>query len=94
MESISGERKWLHTLPVKALGNFLCRVLYLYAKEPTVAKTLEDGPESSRFQEYKQSGDALLAKREAERKATAKKTAETEAPVSESAEIHPVHHQP
>lgn len=59
-----------------------------------VAKTLEHGPESARFQEWKQSGDALLAKREAERKSTTQKTAETEAPVSESAEIHPVHHQP
>ena len=60
----------------------------------TVAQTLENGPESSRFQEWKQSGDALLAKREAERKATAQKTAETETPVSESVEVHPVHGQP
>jgi len=60
----------------------------------TVAQTLEHGPESSRFQEWKQSGDALLAKREAERKATAQKTAETEIPVSESVEVHPVHGQP
>lgn len=59
-----------------------------------VAKTLEHGPESTRFQEWKSAGEALLAKREAERKSTTQKTAETEAPVSESAEIHPVHHQP
>lgn len=37
----------------------------------TVAKTLELGPESSRFQEWKQSGDALLAEREKTRKSTA-----------------------
>ncbi|MDX5936768.1 conjugal transfer protein TraD [Acidithiobacillus thiooxidans] len=56
----------------------------------TVAKTLEDGPESARFQEWKQSGDALLA----ERKATAQKTAETEIPVSESVDVYPVQDQP
>lgn len=39
-----------------------------------VAKTLEHGSESSRFQEWKQSGDALLAKREAERKSTIQKS--------------------
>ena len=33
-----------------------------------VAKTLENGPASSRFQEWKKSGDALLAKQEAARK--------------------------
>ena len=55
-----------------------------------VAKTLEHGPESSHFQEWKQSGDALLAEREAERKSTTQKTAETETPVSEPAEIQPI----
>ncbi|WP_075323043.1 hypothetical protein [Acidithiobacillus albertensis] len=52
-----------------------------------IAKTWKDGPESPRFQEWKQSGDALLARREAERKLTAKKTGETETPVSEPAAI-------
>ncbi|OCX71055.1 conjugal transfer protein TraD [Acidithiobacillus thiooxidans] len=32
-----------------------------------VAKTLEHGPESTRFQEWKSAGDALLAEREAAR---------------------------
>lgn len=46
-----------------------------------VAETLEQDPNSSRFQQWKQSGDALLAQREAERKSTTQKTAETEIPV-------------
>ncbi|OYV50235.1 MAG: hypothetical protein B7X10_01405, partial [Burkholderiales bacterium 21-58-4] len=36
-----------------------------------VAKTLELGPESPRFQEWKQTGDARLAEREKTRKSTA-----------------------
>ena len=56
----------------------------------TVAETLNAGPDASRFQQWKQSGDALLAEREAERKSTTQKTAETETPVSEPAEIQPI----
>jgi hypothetical protein len=56
-----------------------------------VAKTLDHGPESASFQEWKQSGDTLLAKREVERKSTTQKTAETETPVSKLAEIQTVH---
>lgn len=36
-----------------------------------VAKALENGPESARFQEWKQFGDARLAEREKTRKSTA-----------------------
>ena len=39
-----------------------------------VAKTLEHGPESSRFQEWKQTGDARLAGREKTRNPTSVKT--------------------
>ncbi|MBN6742135.1 conjugal transfer protein TraD [Acidithiobacillus sp. MC6.1] len=42
-----------------------------------VAKTLEYGPDSTRFQEWKISGDAVLAKREATRKSPPTKTGET-----------------
>ncbi|WP_254892762.1 MULTISPECIES: conjugal transfer protein TraD [Acidithiobacillus] len=58
------------------------------------AETWRDGPESPRFQEWKQSGDALLAEREAERKSNTKKTAESETTVSEAAETHSLHGQP
>lgn len=39
-----------------------------------VAKTLKHGPESTRFQEWKSAGDALLAEREAARKPSPDKT--------------------
>jgi len=48
-----------------------------------------NGPESARFQEWKQSGDALLAEREAARKSKASEpeTTESEPPENETAEI-------
>ena len=42
-----------------------------------VAKTLEHGPESTRFQEWKSAGDALLAEREAARQSLPAKTPAT-----------------
>ncbi|MBU2719555.1 conjugal transfer protein TraD [Acidithiobacillus ferridurans] len=42
-----------------------------------VAKTLEHGPESTRFQEWKSAGDALLAEREAARTSPSVKTPAT-----------------
>lgn len=42
-----------------------------------VAKTLEYGPESTRFQEWKSTGDALLAEREAARQSPPAKSPAT-----------------
>ena len=42
-----------------------------------ISKTLEHGPESTRFQEWKSTGDALLAEREAARQLLPSKTPAT-----------------